>query len=661
MNEEFKNILSPIQIGPFKLRNRILISGHITGMAMDGTVSEQQAYYCAERAKGGVAMIITEAFDTNPHSRQYPWIVEPYRKESIPGMKMATDMIHEHDARVLAQLCHTGAAQLGIDSMTENWAPSAIPHVIYRVVPKEMVIEDIREVIDYYILSARNCIAAGYDGVEIHGAHGYLLHQFMSPIYNYRTDEYGGSLENRVRLTIEIIDAVREEIGDKYIMGIRISGDEVTSGGLTLKDMQEIAAVLENTGKLDYISVSMGNYNSLWTIIAPMCFPSGYQLYLPAGIKEIVDLPVFGVGRIVDPLKAEEILRNNQADMVVMTRAHIADPEILKKIKEGKADEIRSCAGCNQGCIGRRFLSRHLSCLQNPAAGREKELGVATLKKANTKKDIMVIGGGPAGMKAAEIAASRGHQVTLFERTDELGGQVKWAMQFPKRDDFGNIIRNLSQALEKQKVEIISGTEVTAKMVLERQPDAVVVATGSTPDRTGFSSARPDLPKLPGVESKHVTTVLDALQRSISLGENILIIDEEGHYRGLGMTDYLLEQDKKVELVCRYLHPGVDIVTSGDLGFMYQRILNNGCVLTPNTMVKAIEDHRVILFNIYNKEESVREHVDNVILAFPHKADNQLYRELKGKVKELHAIGDCLAPRRALEAIYEGNKVGRAL
>ncbi|KKK46960.1 hypothetical protein LCGC14_3160020, partial [marine sediment metagenome] len=334
----------------------------------------------------------------------------------------------------------------------------------------------------------------------IHAAHSYLLGQFLSPISNKRSDEYGGSLENRCRLTVEVIDAVRAAVGADLPMGIRISADEFASVGLTGQESVEIARIFAATGKLDWIDVSAGAYWSMAPIIvAPMAFPPGFIVHLAAAIKQAVELPVFCVGRITDPLQAEKILEENQADVVGMTRALIADPELPIKAREGRLDDIRHCTGCMY-CVGRLYVNQPLACIHNPAAGRESWLGMGTLKRTESPKQVTVIGGGPAGLKAAEVAASRGHRVTLFERSSELGGQVRLAARAPTRADIEEVVRHLIVQCGRLGVELKTGVAVSADDVAAGGADAVVVATGCRPKRTFFAPLRLEEIEVPGAD-----------------------------------------------------------------------------------------------------------------------------------------------------------------
>jgi len=336
-------------------------------------------------------------------------------------------------------------------------------------------------------------------------------------------------------------------------------------------------------------------------------------------------------------------------------------PELMLKAQEGRLEDIRHCVACNQGCLGRLAQGRPVTCIQNAAAGREKRLGLGTMKPASVKKKVMIIGGGPAGMEAARVAAMRGHEVTLYEKTEELGGQVKLAAKAPNRDEWGEIARNLIRQIERAGVKVKLGIEVMPDLVIEQDPDAVVVATGSTPLHTGFSELRPDLPCISGADQDNVITVWDVLQGQVKLGEKIVLIDNDYHQQAACAAEAIVEQGKKLEIITRLMASAVDLQLTLESGFLYRRLLAKGAIFTPNTAVKQISGKTVVAYNIYSSEERRIGGVDTVVLAMGNKADNGLYKALKGRVRELHSIGDCVSPQSVANAIWEGHQVGRAL
>ena len=650
MSEQFKYLFSPLKIGNVSVQNRIFNPAHGTMFSENQLPGERLAYYHAERAKGGVGLIITEITAVHPTARPMGDVLAGWDKRLAVGYRRVADMVHEHGTKIFGQLWHCGRQGDSMHSRLPLWSASPIPSPANREIPHEMSVKEIKEIVNCFATTATYFREAGFDGVELHGAHGYIITQFMSPWSNERTDEYGGSLENRLRFPLEIIDAVRQAVGSDFVVGIRVSGDEFVSGGLTLDDMKGIAPKLEATGKLNYISVSIGNYSSHYLMIADMAVPLGAAVYLAAGIKEVVQLPVFTVLRIKDPVQAEKILADGQADMVGMCRALICDPELPKKAKEGRLDDIRYCISCNQECRT-HFQGRAISCIQNPAVGFEKELGSGTVKPATNKKKVMVIGGGPAGMEAARVAALRGHDVELYEKDEKLGGQVNIAVKIPTRDEVSDIRRYLEIQMEKLGVNVRLNKEVTPELVKSINPDVVVVATGS----------RPFILPIPGANKDHVVNVWDVLEDKVEVGNYVVIVDGgDSFWPCLGTAEFLLDRGKRVEVISYLYYIGMSIPAQS-LPTLYQRLHKKGVILTPQTSVKEILPNTLAVENVFTNEERRIEGVDTVVMATGNRASDELVKALEGKVKELHAVGDCVAPRKVQDAIREGNRIGRLI
>ncbi|WP_418791604.1 NAD(P)-binding protein [Phosphitispora sp. TUW77] len=443
MSSEFPYFLSPNTIGPVEIRNRAVISAHHTcfvecrteDMYSHGKLGKRYADYVEARAKGGIGLFILGQYISHPTGLYEVALTDcpGYDETALPGMKMAVEACHKHGAKAFVQFAHAGFMNAGGRDGTQVWSASELSPppggIVSAAMAKEMDEDDIADLIEHYRMCARNAKAAGADGVEIHAAHGYLLEQFITPLYNKRTDEYGGSLENRMRLPMQVLAAVREEIGRDKALGIRLSVEEYAQGGVTIQESQEIAKMLEAQGVIDYINVSQGLIPNFVPIVVPcLTFPHAAFASNAGAIKEAVTkLKVIATGRIIDPVEAEQILADGHADFCIMTRAHLAEPEIVKKTTEGRIDEIRGCVGCGNGCTA--SIGGGIGCTQNPAAGNEGEMD--TIIPAAKKKKVMVIGGGLAGLEAAWIAQARGHDVTVYEKSGELGGQALLAPQLP--------------------------------------------------------------------------------------------------------------------------------------------------------------------------------------------------------------------------------------
>jgi thioredoxin reductase len=506
-----------------------------------------------------------------------------------------------------------------------------------------MEIDDIKRVVEAYAAAARRLQNAGFDGVEISstvGA-GLLLVSFLSPIYNKREDEYGGSLENRMRIHLEILEAVRNAVGPDFAVGLRMIADELINNGLTLDDTRVIASKLEESRNVDYLSVCAGVIGH----VPPMYYPLGCFVHLAVGIKEVINLPVICHGRINDPIQAEQILENNQADLIGMARAHICDPEWANKAREGRLDEIRKCIGCNQACIGFYQKGWPISCTLNPEAGREARMAIVPAEK---KKKVMVIGGGGAGLEAARVAALRGHEVTLYEKQDTLGGQLNIASKIPGRIDFDEAVRYYTHQMKLLGVEVVLGTTVTPEMVREKNPDAVIVATGSTDVSARIRSD----------ESVPVLTVRDVLQEKVDVGQNVVIIADEHHEQALGTADFLVEKGKKVEVLVRALYAGGEL-DAYTLQAVYSRMARKGVTITPLTRVSEIKEKTVVTGHILSGAKRPIEDVDTVVYAHIGKSDNELYKTIKREIKEVYDIGHCHSPRKLHDSIWDAARAAR--
>ena len=638
-------------------------TAHVKLFAERGVDSQRNVDYQVARAKGGAGLLITGNRVVHPTSTTgFPRVAWAYLSEALEADRRLTDAVHEHGAAIFAQLNHFGlnASSDSADDLRVLWGPSAVKSPAYGETPKAMEPEDIREVVEWWGRCAELSREGGFDGTEVHISHSYLLHQFLSPVYNKRTDEYGGSFENRLRFAREVIAAVRDRVGTDWVVGVRISLSDFIPGGLDIGDAVRVARDLEAEGQIDYVNVTAAGYHNIFLAIQPSDEPDGYLVELTAQVKaSVARLPVFTVGGIKDPALAEEILVSGKADMVAMTRAQIADPEFANKVDEGREEEINHCIRGNQGCIGRVFKGLPISCTVNPSAGREGRLG--PLLAATRPARWLVAGGGPAGMKAAVTLARRGHSVTLLERDAALGGQVNLILRTPGRDEFGWITRDLEVQLRKAGVDVKLGTEATAESVRELEPDGVIVATGAVPSRTGFSSVNPLVERLPGVEQENVVTVWDVLLDAKPAGERVVVLDDDGSRYAAGVTEVLLDRGKRVELVSRWHALFPSTLTTLDLVHVYGRLLSKGLEYRLNSWATGIEGDRVSVVNLYTGAADTLEGVDTVVLATGPKASDELYFVLKGLVERLYRIGDCLAPRKLDHAIYEGELAGREL
>ncbi|MDG4585727.1 MAG: mycofactocin system FadH/OYE family oxidoreductase 2 [Candidatus Competibacter sp.] len=677
MSNRPRLLFTPLRIGSITVKNRIVFSAHLTNYAEDFMPSERHLYYYRERARGGTGLIITEEQSTHPTDHPYEKLIHAFHRRVIPHYRRITTAVHAEGTPILAQINHNGGQGSGMFTRLPAWAPSALADPLFREVAKAVEHEDILEIIQGYARVAAYTREGGFDGVELQCSHSSIVRQFLSRNTNQRSDEYGGSLENRARLLREIIAAIRNEVGRDYVISVRLCGDELIRDGITLDETVAVARLLEADGLIDLINTSIGTATqTLYMIEASMRIRPDYALFIPSALRKAVRLPVIGVGRIKDPIQAERILSEGHADLIGIVRGQIADPEFARKARENRAEDIRLCLSCNQECVGRMGLNRWMGCIETPATGQEKRYGISTLSTVAEPKRVLVIGGGPAGLKAATVAARRGHHVTLLEKEVRLGGQVVWAVRVAGRAEFGDIVRNLLHEIEQLGVEVRTETTATLDSVLAAKPDAVIVATGSVPNRAA----------IPGGDSPGVADVVDILSGKVTPGRKVLIVDRLGFHEATSVAEFLAEQGCEVEVVTPTLYVGQDLGVTLDLENWYRQARRLGIRCTPNHSVLGIDNGVVMALHNYSGQMAHFPPVDTVVLAIHRQAndrlyqalkadnahathmlsqvravDENLYRTLKGRVPALHRIGDCVAPRRAHAAIIEGERAGRAV
>ncbi len=654
MAGQYQYLFTPMRIGRAIIPNRIIFAAHLTNLAEENLPGPRLIAYYTERARGGCGLIITEEQSVHPSDWAYQKLIHGFDPRVIPAYRRLTRSVHEQGTRIFAQINHNGMQASSLYSRRPVLGPSPIVDPIHREMCKQIEPEEIAEIVRGYALVARHVREGGFDGAELQSSHSSLMRQFFSPYYNRRDDAYGGSLENRMRFALEVIEAIRSEIGRDFPLGIRLCGDELIPAGLTLDDVREIARRLEATGQLDFINTSIGEFHNLYMVEGSMHTPPGYQLFVSAGIREVVKLPVFCTGRIKDPVQAERILREGLADMVDVVRGQICDPAFTRKAHEGHTESIRLCISCNQYCIGRMGLNLSLGCIQTPATGNELRFPpISMVRNLKRRPTLIVVGGGPGGMQAAKVAAQRGFSVKLYERQHELGGQINLIVRVPNRVEFGDAARNLQREIQEAGVEVHVDTEVTAEMIEREAPDAVIIATGS----------RPALPPVPGADLPHVATIWQVLEgeKSAQPGEYVLVYDQIGFHQATGTAELLAEKGCQVELVTPQFYVGGDLSVTLDIELWYRRALSKQMRMTPNYFLAGLGPTSATIINNYTGQPRQLDGVALAVLVSPQAVNDTLYHQLQGRVPQLYRVGDCVAPRRVEHAILDGERAARAL
>jgi len=642
-------LFNPLPLGQLTLPNRVCFLAHRTNFGRYGLLNDRHIAYYKRRAVGGCGLITLGELSIDPGDRPWETMIEAYTPSVIPGYRKLSDAIHESGSFIFAQLTHHGFQSSGNINRLPVMGPSAVADVVFGETAKPMESEDLGKLLDAFSWSAELAREGGIDGIEIDAGPESILRQFLSTLSNHRQDEYGGSLENRMRLTLQVIDVVRKAAGEDFAVGINLCVDEKFWGAITIEESQQFARIIENTGKIDFINTSVGTYYNLHLVQASMHTPPGFSVGLTEQIKAAVKVPVMASYQIHSPGLADEVLSKGQADLVGFVRPLICDPDFPNKARSGEPDEIRYCVMDNKGCIGRTNQSKVLGCIQNPEVGCE---GAADEKRQSTvasRKKVIVVGGGPAGLEAARAARERGHDVAVYEKLDQVGGQLNLIKKRPGRQGMEEVIRYLKHALDKLGVPIMTGVELTPELVVAKKPDTVIVATGSKPSRA----------PVPGEYGPPwVLNVFDVIEGRFPVGERVLFLDENGGHHATATAELLADQGKKVDMVTSDLFIGIELASIGDLYLSRQRLLQKGVTFLTDVMVDEICQHKVVARNIYTNEEIVFEDYDSVVLDLGNVVEDQLYRGLKGLVKELYRAGDCVAPRGIDMAILEGRSIG---
>lgn len=650
---QFPLLSSPLDIGTVTIKNRIVSSGHDTGMSVDSGVSDQLVAYHRARAAGGVGLIVLQVSGIHETARYTTHMLMATDDSAIAGYRRIAEAVNPYGVKVFGQVFHPGREMMeSLDgSRPVAYSASNAINDRFHQVPAQMPTWMIDEVVTGYADGAERMLKGGLDGTEIVASHGYLPAQFLNPRFNQRADEYGGSYENRLRFLRETVRAVRTRVGPDFVVGLRISGQEMSEDGLVIDEVVQACKDLDDDGLLDYISVTAGTSSTLGGsvhIVPPMSQAVGYTTPISAQIKKIVGIPVMVAGRINQPQDAELALERGQTDACAMTRALICDPEMPNKAAAGELDSIRACIGCNQACIGHHHAGYPISCIQRPESGRELiyDLPNPTVRR----KSVMVIGGGPGGLKAATVAAQRGHEVTLYEADRRVGGQVLLAEQLPGRAEFGGAATNLIGEATRAGVQIVTRTRVDADFVRAQAPDSVVVATGSVA-RT---------PEIEIMDDPAIFEARDVIAGAEVPKGRIVVADWRCDWIGLGVAQMLAQKGRKVTLC-------VDGYMAGEMLQQYVRdemlaaAHAAGVEVITNVRVMGVDEDTVYLQHRLSAQPVLLEDVAGTVFSLGPMPENSIVADLEALDCEVVAIGDCVAPRTVEEAVLEGLKAAWAL
>lgn len=647
MAVRFPHLFSPLRIGRVTVRNRILSSGHDTVLVRDGAVTEDLIAYHEARARGGAGLIVLQVSGVHETARYTTHVLMATDDACVPGYARLAQAVHRHGAKVFGQLFHPGREILESPDGTAPvaWAPSATPSERFHVMPRAMTEAEIHEVLDGYGEAARRLREAGLDGVEIVASHGYLPAQFLNPEVNVRTDDWGGDRQRRLRFLRAALESARKAAGDDFVVGLRISGDELSHDGLSGELVLATVAELDAAGLLDYVSVCAGSSSTLsgaQHIVPPMVQPAGYVAPLAARVRAVVGVPVMVAGRINQPQEAEQIVAGGQADACAMTRALICDPELPAKAEDGRAEEIRACIGCNQACIGHFQLGHPISCIQHPETGRERRFGA--LPVITRRKKVLVVGGGPAGLKAAAVAAQRGHDVELHEAARRLGGQVLLAQLLPGRAEFGGAVTNLEGEARRAGARILLGSRVDAAALSAVSPDAVVLATG----------ARPRRPRLELVDDPVVLDAWTVIRGGEVPRGRIVVADWRGDWIGLGVALQLAGQGRKVTLCVTGFAAGEHLQQYVRTAMLAQAARAR-IDIVPTVRLYGADSDTVYLQHTLTEEPVLLEGVAGTVLAQGHTPVDDLDPVALGFPPDrVFPAGDRVTPRTVEEAVLEG-------
>lgn len=651
-----ERVFSPLQVGGTKIPNRIVRTAHATLIATNQSVNDDLLRYHLERAEGGVGLSILEAASVHPSSALG---LLNWDDSVIPQYEKLVHAVAPTGMKLFQQLWHGGHIYPAADG-GPPWAPTAVTARYAIVPPVEMTTDQVEELVAAFAAAAARVEAGGLDGVELHAGHGYLVSQFLSPVLNRREDQYGGAAENRMRFLIETLRAIRGSTSSGFAVGMRIS-DSADPRMFSAEDANTICRHIESEGLIDYVNLSHSDYYDNVEVVAGMDRPAGYQLPISRRIGAGLSIPRLIAGRFGTLDDAEQALRAGDADLVSMVRATIADPMLVRKVREGRAAEVRPCIACNQGCIGGAVMQGRMGCVVNPAAGQEHSLSETLIGRGSQPRRVLIIGGGPAGMEAARIAALRGHSVTLMEAGPRLGGMINHARRMPKLQAIGDIAHWLESEVYRLGVDVRLSTFADAVDIVEEAPDELIVATG-----TGFSEEplRQVADPAGTVQVGPGARVLDsiALLDNPNLpGKAAIVLDDIGHYEAIGCCEELLGRGMDVTYVTRHssFAPQIEVTMRTTSALKRLHALGRFRIVTHALLVSV--DHGIAAVRPIQGMTVERLPADVVVRVDYRAPASSLWLQLRKRIENIHLVGDAKAPRNLQTAIREGNIAARSV
>jgi 2,4-dienoyl-CoA reductase-like NADH-dependent reductase (Old Yellow Enzyme family)/thioredoxin reductase len=635
-------MLQPFQLGILTLPNRVVMTTVKLGYSTEkGEVTDRHIAFYVRRAQGGVGLMVSEPMYVQRNGREMPTQLGIHADELVSGLRQLTEAVHAAGGLMMAHINHAGrAANPKLTLTGEVVSASEVLCPANQVIPRALSRSEIPEVVAAFGAAARRVREAGFDAIEIPFGHGYLIHQFLSPHTNHREDEFGGTFENRLRFGRQVIATVREQVGNNFSIVVRLNAIDYVEGGLTLDDAVKIAHDLEQLG-VDAISVTSGTMcESVPFCLYPNGTPKAHLLPMAARIRAAIELPVIVAGRIRSPLVAREALAAGQTDLIGLGRPFLADPDWVRKTEAGDEDAILLCAACHQGCLAQLRKGEGTHCMFNPFTGRESEIQLTITEKP---RRVMVVGGGPAGLESAYIAALRGHHVALYEGEDRLGGQFHLAARAPFKEEFLDVIRHLTLMVERAGVDVHLGTRITPQMVLSAHPDVVIIATGGVPLTIPF----------PGLNETRWLLASDLLEGPGQVEASTAFVIGGGLV-GLEVADLLASQGKQITVVEMLPEVGADMDSLAK-AMLLGRLKNQGVAIHTHTRVTGLTKNEVFA---QQDDNVICFPIETVIMAVGVRPNRELAGVLEFSGLEIHLIGDAFQPRKALEAIWEGFEVG---